>query len=1360
MPDHFPLKGEIWAKRTATAIGKTYMKKHHVLCSNVNENSNDRCKIVSVSGKTITYILPGKMEGNNGGENRKHINTFTKDWTFQNPYIFPQRGSLWVRNNVEVPGVRELYIKNELGLGRFGRREPVVLQIIEGINTTQYDYDNGSFQTRFRMDLCTVRVYNTDEDDLPYGWKAGPGWNGVKVEVPVIDKNFITFSRQGGNSDQGTPIGYRLRRMDLSKYYTYVGIVPQYLDSIATMSNAVSSLRWRPRLTRLPRVGEIYKVKNGDLTHGQMVTSVAWSRDFRDMHAYATHDAEAMGYELVIDGSYSSVKHHRNILAAKRGPCTEYMPLFATFPFPPRMRDHQSMVAIEYDREVHYPEDKPTFIVTTVQLIKKGEEWVYWGDRALLWEIGEFEKLLTRQMLDDNHLERYRKMIAYTSHGVVNGERSAVQPADFHLSLRPRGEYTTAHMANIDYPTDKREEVEALTHHNKEAKIFGGQWPPWWVDDNGKDQRGVGGSGSVDWPRLGRMFGTVDGEINRVCEIEYSTPYGPNVTSISTFNANGKEIVRSKKNMKNFFDYNTELTSMYFDTKNLHWKEFRERRKIFLESLTHEDWEIRKDPDKVGYIMSLPSNEEGNAMLWLEGPLILLNEFRNMMNDPDLKGRVKPRTRQSYDNAIIEFIPKPAPPNNGRVRPCIHKLMTTKGYIKKDPWRSNSGTPKAFYDYIKPDNSEHLLSVGSKYKWVKDDMDSLKRNGRIKDINTPGGFPSTNEIVVLGPAFSFAYGMQLDNSNKQYSVWVQNIPGWGGDCGVYKMPVAFLLASYRYNGFRTLKFSVVNIPKAVVLNLCLIEDDSYIAKERAQFNNYDAYQVILPPNMELYKWPKTGETWHHKIVPQMTMGPAPNNKYIGRTRNMGFDNRRFDLNATNYVNWSLLSQDGMRVPTSTSYFAHNRETGSLYRFLGDYSQRITEDMSWGHKFQLFMRAKRWRVEIGSVFLNWGTGRLYHVTGINESDGKRESYNFQVLHKPTYYAFEETRNLRKDRWEITIKVEDDFVTWGHGMIFLGDAKFANWRDVDKPIIGSTYILKGPPRGDMGRSDYVKDKDGWRPLGRPRDRIGDGGNVNKIYQRKLGHLRRTTAINLNDGHTKGVTGPRNEVVILDTFEKNETVYVRFKFLLKKASVEDVVMTEVDFYYLFKWRDAELGREERPQLKSHPTFKEERKFAQARRRNMESNRLRNEKEAFSRKEYNCVICFEGTTDPSSYVLNSETNEPQGYLFTHDHHWTAEPHIICGSCAIALLKDDDSREGSYEIAQNASDDFVKGAAMGEQDNNGFPLGPIEPYKIKCPQCRIYHTFRRLELQANRNESRGSSKRDRQGGQVWGELNKLTLKF
>lgn len=1298
MPDHFPLKDEIWVEREASPRGKESTPNRIDIAMDRGDICASRVKVLGVSGTNVTYMMPGNETGHSGGEDVKTIKKFTAKYTYQNPHEHPQRGSLWIRNNIEMPANTTPESYRELGMGRFDTNTNVVLFVVKGINTTQYDLDGTQFSAGLpEGDTCTVRIYNTDDKEDPTSGFSNVQWaGGINIPVPFIKKEYLSYSSQGGTSDQGQLIGWRVRRFVLSQYYTFVGFAPEYLDTIPRMSNTNAADRWTPRKYRIPRVGEIFKVKNGDKTHGQMVVAVSWSRDKRDNHAFAEYPIHRMGYPRT-DGD-----------RIRRGPCTRFTPMYVMFGIktwsPSSDPHHGQRNQAELD-DLHYPEDKPTFIVTTVNVFKwKWDYYMYWGDRGALWEISEFDKELELDKEQTgNHIERYRKMIRNAT-GVPN-------PAPSNYKSN-----------NDSWPTMEEQNYK----------------PPDRSGDRWNNVRPPEKGGQL--PRIMEMFKTWDGDTVKVVAIykpeQINSDKHEKKLTIWTYSEDGVKRGWVGEDARNFFCFHTELTSLSKDIATFGKYITAAAKKEFNDSLVYTDWEIRKHHNKPGYIMALPSNEEApNAMLWIEGPLILLNEFRRMINNPEIKGRVKPRTRDGYDAAILELIP--TPPNDvPRVRPTPHKLMTTRGYIRKDPWRHNDQTPKAFYEYNLPNGTPENLTVGSTHTWWRDDMSSLKWKGEVLENSTPGGCPPVGELIVLGPAFNFEYGMQLDDQYGQYHVWVQNTSN-DEDCGVYRMPVAFLLSSYRPGPNRTDGFSIVNIPKAVVLNLCCITPDSYTATESAQFLNYDTYQVILPPNLELYHWPKTGETWHHKIVPQARTGPAPNNKYMERTRNMGFDSRRFDVNALDYVSWPLLSEDSIRLPTRTSYLAHNRNHGKLYQFLGDYSQLITEDMSWEHKFQLWIRAKVFRVEIGNIFLDWNSGRLYRVTGVNA-----ESYNFEVLHKPTYYEFQQTAGLRKDLWQRDIKTSHLSIS---SMIFLGYENFNFWRDIDKPIIGSTYELKGATNED----DYITVGAGlgWRPTTRPRA----GPDVHKTYKRKLGHLKRTSGIDLN---------AENEVAILDTYsDEGGRVYVQFKFLLKDTQGRVMTMTELDFHYLFEWSSAEVGGEH-PALKSHPTFKQEREAAMARNRNKESNRARAVRGALDRKEYQCMVCLESTTDPSGYVHNSETGEPQGYLFTHDHDSLSEPHIICGLCALRFLKLDDSPYGSRDIAPNASDDFVKEFTMGARDNNGFPVGPIKPYKIKCPQCSIYYHWRRLERLLKRNEGRGSSKRERTGGEAWGELDKLTLKF
>merc|ERR1712167_151935 len=83
-------------------------------------------------------------------------------------------------------------------------------------------------------------------------------------------------------------------------------------------------------------------------------------------------------------------------------------------------------------------------------------------------------------------------------------------------------------------------------------------------------------------------------------------------------------------------------------------------------------------------------------------------------------------------------------------------------------------------------------------------------------------------------------------------------------------------------------------------------------------------------------------------------------------------------------------------------------------------------------------------------------------------------------------------------------------------------------------------------------------------------------------------------------------------------------------------------------------------------------------------------------------------------------------------------------------------------DIAPNANTKAVQDITMGGRDNNNVAVGPIFPYKIKCPLDNVYYNWRRLKIVMARNstrkrESSGSSSSKRQ---VWGELDNLKLKF
>ena len=101
MPDHFPLKDEIWVEREAAPRGPETANRDE-LAMDRGDIFASRVKVVRVSGVNVTYMKPGNETGHNGGDFVRTIEKFTDKYTYQNPHEHPQRGSLWIRNNIEI----------------------------------------------------------------------------------------------------------------------------------------------------------------------------------------------------------------------------------------------------------------------------------------------------------------------------------------------------------------------------------------------------------------------------------------------------------------------------------------------------------------------------------------------------------------------------------------------------------------------------------------------------------------------------------------------------------------------------------------------------------------------------------------------------------------------------------------------------------------------------------------------------------------------------------------------------------------------------------------------------------------------------------------------------------------------------------------------------------------------------------------------------------------------------------------------------------------------------------------------------------------------------------------------------------
>ena len=1438
MPSHRPLRGEVWVKRVYSNANQkpdSEEAKNHTFLLGSNDaqfvdhraasrgkvNGWKRVKVTNVSGTQIEYIYPVPDIGDAWSGHSVSLASFLEEWTYQNPYMYPQIGSLWIRNNTHVPtSVPKVDASmRELGGGNQGPDKPVILYIVRGVNTTRYDCDNGAWlRGSPGNDECTVRIYNTNGvDNVQRRGISNVDWSGgLSLDLPYIRQDFESWSTQGGNSSEGRPLGWRVKRNKLKTYYTYVGIAPEYLDSIDIPLDITHRM--------VPKVGQIFKVKTGDLTHGQMVTSVAWSRDYRDMHAYANYDSSALNAPGF----------------ARRGLSTRYLPLFGTFPVLPNEVPNAPQNERDYHKTVHYPNDNPTLIVTTVQVFDLnrdsfavGNDWSYWGDRAYMWEIKEFNELfrlatlnqgdfgvvLLEMAFQKNHIIRYRQMIKSCL------ENESRQPSNF-----------TGFKGGLFPPPNTL----------SETKEWFEKKPKWWPKNK------VWTHYQWEMPRLGQMLISWNGKMVRVVYISEDQ------RQIITFSSDGQELQYANDLARNFWKYHQELTSLKLDFISLKDKKKELAQEEFKKSLVYNDWEIRK-LKSTSYVMALPNNldKSTNAMLTVHGPLILINEFRNYIfnvqstsgnnsnaSTTTSKGRNYPiyREKENYDAVIAQMFgstDKDTRPFGGNH--YSGRLQIVRRTIRREPGEKYFWEP--WHDF-KPHVLTHvqrrvnMLTVGSVWKW----------NGNMdvdyKNANTiQGGFPSQDEIIVLGPALDPGGGMRELEKGKEHCLWVVNRYPRYQYCGVYTMPVGYLLLSYNFEGHASRGFSMHSISRQTVLNLALLHDLSDTAENGAQFRDgevsYEKFTIMLPPNAVENYFPKTGEVWHHKIVPQFKKGPPPKGttQELAWTENFIGDDVSLDTSALNYVQWPLLNGT-FRARPSEYYYMHNRSSdvwqrGDLYQYLGDYSQRISDTMTFDQKFQLLMRAKKYRVEVGQVFLNWRAGRLYYVSRTIKNNGKVGGYEFKVLH-------ERTQKQRPDDdaplfTSISLAHATDSTKW-ESLCFLGWINWSHWRHVDKPISGSIYKLDPVEAMDDGTNGWKYDYSSYKGL-YPRERRPRVDPLRNFWK-KYKWLQKKTGIVLNLETEVEVlgTGPNDR--------NNGPPTVEFKFVIKNIPddniyKESMTLTEEDFHMLFIYRAPQAYVPFfPPEYLHHITFLEERKAAQARDRNKTSNRQRNEQDALNRHEYTCMICFEWTTDPSQYIYEREQEQfnlevtapeekvvgqemtvdvklpdgrtekvkllpevrpgekiveqttiyvenkeepPIGYLFTHDHTGLSEPHILCGRCALGLLKADniydnqtnralvnpnyDDHGSPYmprDIAPNANTKAVQDITMGGRDNNNVAVGPIFPYKIKCPTCSIYYNWRRLKIVMARNstrkrESSGSSSSKRQ---VWGELDNLKLKF
>ena len=63
MPDHFPLKDEIWVEREASPRGKESTPNRIDIAMDRGDICASRGKVLGVSGTNVTYMIPGNETG-------------------------------------------------------------------------------------------------------------------------------------------------------------------------------------------------------------------------------------------------------------------------------------------------------------------------------------------------------------------------------------------------------------------------------------------------------------------------------------------------------------------------------------------------------------------------------------------------------------------------------------------------------------------------------------------------------------------------------------------------------------------------------------------------------------------------------------------------------------------------------------------------------------------------------------------------------------------------------------------------------------------------------------------------------------------------------------------------------------------------------------------------------------------------------------------------------------------------------------------------------------------------------------------------------------------------------------------------
>lgn len=1363
MPSAIPLPGEVWLRREDNPTANITNVGQRLLRVRIIRTEND---------KVYFHVRINKPRV-------LTVNEFKNVYRYQNEHNYPQKGSLWVRN----ANSRRVGHNLSLGEGRLPVHMNAVLYVSEGLNVTDYDFSERARESEgggslagsiAHTDSCSVRIYNTDDENFtnPTGvMPHGPGWGGdldktdkaVIRTHPNLGTDNLSSAKQSGGGGQsvthsGGFIGYRLLRRKLRHHYTFVGWAPEYYENIP----------WFDESINIPKVGQIYKWRGrdtpiADLTDGVMVLSVSWSRrPLKDDRWALTR-----GVDVDTDG---------------------YPKMF-------RLRGKFKMGSEKIFDKVHWPEDKPTLIVTTVNVVWQDEgKYNYWNYMRDYHEVNMFNKYLV--LIEDAPgavapLVRYREMM-------------------------------------LDIDSHDLSDHHAITTYDVENMVKDGTLPP--ADDMNK--------GLTPFPKLEywmkikesydvqglEMVKSVYFDTTAQVDRIMSTPDedgNPRVSIIETRdNKQHKMAWYSERYMLGgLYPSNTLRRFKLWNYRMTHFHNWRWRamdelkdklREEMLLKLKYKPYEMRVYRATGGIaeartwtyvIMSLPTTEttmvlgteiaRQNEIRVVKGPWIWMAELYKWITEQG-------------------FLNNPNPSQNEKIRMWIDHTPVGKSGVVITNWniisdKDNRLTPAyrglgGFNEYPLASEKGKELLFGSLWTW-KGGGSPRQTHALLRLLGNSGVPDGT--VLILGPVYSPDTGMKLLKEYGKQWVYAMNQINRDEYSGVYYLDVEWLFKNYDKQQQMLDGFQHYRVRRRIIQNLAL-ESDPPNATQWGRSSEYYEYTIWLPPGLDssdevraICNFPRAGEWWHMKKQENQSWGADP-----GRPGEVLFDHS-YSRKATDYVNWPLLLENNTQKPAVCDFVLNHRPpttwSGSHQRFISPPGDENTS-IDFGNRLEIWLRGLRWIPRKSQVYMHNESGRLYSLKFSHDSVNILHS-NFEgdgIYHRQKTNFFPLSDEVKK-KWKVStigptypekITRTDQQLTedFNGEFSFLGYRGYEYWTQINQPNLGAVYVLRHqwpPERGryahgrldQKGRNWYLARWERPPPLKR------------ESFRRLLYHIKSKTGITLKEkdnvmvigkpinGHIKihllfdDIPEDRNPIVELPLVEFH-TLFVLDSKLIDISETSDSESEDEEAMWAFDSRresykysmagdfDASLNV---GKYRHFNTYKEARGVKARAAANAAMNKKRAKEEASSVTEWTCVICMNpclnpdtGENDPQGIVTSHGSNDEDvsGYIFTHDSTSSlALPHMICGGCAANVIRyDRQQRDNGNRQLLNADNDIIYGQYMGGKDNNNCANGP---FTIECPSCRQRHEFRRLQRVL-------LSRRTRQGEQkvVWKELDKLTLKF